>query len=602
MIFETSAIFSTDRDIDYDIALTNPNYEIKNSQINFDSRLPLSKIEEIKEEIVSVKKLKKNHFQNIGQILFVKIIKRFKKIKKISYSLSTGFIITKNNKKNIITTLHTFTSDSKIKKINYNTSFIFFIRSEYNINDDISKFITNLNFFLKKSKNDIKIKKIKQIITKKIVNFLKNKKGYFGELFFNEDFLFLRKKLLKFMFYNKYEEKLKDIFYNHQPKPSIDICILEISENLENILKLKKIEGLKIKKEKQNKLYNYNLEKYIKGKKNRNDFSFLISYQDSIKNSIYEIEFESKKKLVNSKKKLKKFPICYFLNNNLSISYIKIWKENNYLINFEGSTTSGSSGGPIFDTDGIVIGINFGYYIFGDDKKNKNGFKNFEIQKDTEIVKIEENFGIKKENRFIHNLRCDNKFKSDMEFDLDIKKEENLNHVNTFSENISYGEIEKKSNFSKISSSTNFSKKKNSLSSLINFDINCSINNDKKKFDNVGIGLNLGISIFHPCLRIFFEFYSFEQYEKKIYKKKGKSIKDLKKSLKKNKENNERKLKNLNKSKKNKVFSHNLTINKIKKNKKGIYHEFEKIILTQNMYDLKKKKKNLYMLLEEIDY
>ena len=387
---------------------------------------------------------------------------------------------------------------------------------------------------------------------------MKNKKGFFGEIFFNLDFLFLRKKLLKFIFLNNFEEKLRDILYYHQPKPSIDLCILEISEKLKKILDSKKINGLKIEKEKKNNFLNYDFKKYLKGKKNKNDFCFLISFQDNIKKSIFEIEFENKKKLLNSKKKLKKFPICYFLNNNLSISFIKIWKSNNYMINFEGSTTNGSSGGPIFNNKGHIVGINFGYYIFGDDedlKKNKK--KN--IRKN------------KNENDFFNNK--------------------------TILESINFMEIEE--NQFKNKNSKNFknkyfssSKNKNddNLNNLINYDISL----ENKNNDNIGIGLNLGISIFHPVIRIFFGFNSFEKYKNKIFKKKGKKLSEITKKI----INSSSYKKNNKEHKKNQK---NVITKKI--SLENNFFEEKNINENNNLIDFNKrveinKRKNLYMLLE----
>jgi S1-C subfamily serine protease len=50
------------------------------------------------------------------------------------------------------------------------------------------------------------------------------------------------------------------------------------------------------------------------------------------------------------------------LHDDFSVSVCEVIRDSSYLLTYIGSSTAGSSGGPLVNEFGKILGVNFGYY------------------------------------------------------------------------------------------------------------------------------------------------------------------------------------------------------------------------------------------------
>jgi hypothetical protein len=170
----------------------------------------------------------------------------------------------------------------------------------------------------------------------------------------NNNFLLIRKDLItsNFKTENLADNILLDPEYNLQPLPSIDASILDISENLQKYLETKQIKGIEI--------LNESTDKEI------DDLKFAIGYNCN-KGEIPKETFIS---TVELKSELDAWD---FVSYNKTVSVLKTRYDNNFLMTNISSLLTGSSGAPILNKEGKILGISFGYYT---DKTQYESVKN----------------------------------------------------------------------------------------------------------------------------------------------------------------------------------------------------------------------------------
>ena len=170
----------------------------------------------------------------------------------------------------------------------------------------------------------------------------------------NNNFLLIRKDLItsNFKTENLTDNILLDPEYNLQPLPSIDAAILDISENLQKYLATKQIIGIEILNESPDK--------------DIDDLKFAIGYNynnGEIAKETYVSTIILESELAESD----------FVSNNKSVSVLKTRYDNNFLMTNISSLLTGSSGAPILNKEGKILGISFGYYT---DKTQYESVKN----------------------------------------------------------------------------------------------------------------------------------------------------------------------------------------------------------------------------------
>jgi len=208
----------------------------------------------------------------------------------------------------------------------------------------------------------------------------------------------IRKDLIasNFKTENLSDNILLDPEYNLQPLPSIDAAILDISENLQKYIATNQIKGIEILNESPDK--------------DIDDLKFAIGYNynnGEIAKETYVSTIMLESVLAESD----------FVSYNKSVSVLKTRYDNNFLMTNISSVLTGSSGAPILNKEGKILGISFGYYT---DKTQYESVKNcldlISFDKNA-INEKKENYKVSKNSNLSirMNHECFNIFKNFLE-------------------------------------------------------------------------------------------------------------------------------------------------------------------------------------------
>lgn len=170
----------------------------------------------------------------------------------------------------------------------------------------------------------------------------------------NKDFVNFRKDWLANIQKNQQYVHIIDPISQLKPSPAFDIAILDLENATINALEQKGAKFARID----------DLALTVKPK----DDVYLFGYHDT-DGFVNFLDEEYKKTVIldekiegeTQKEKVKlTVELSNFINPNKSISTGKCKKIENGFLAFKASTSEGSSGGPVFDSNGQLIGISFG--------------------------------------------------------------------------------------------------------------------------------------------------------------------------------------------------------------------------------------------------
>jgi len=251
----------------------------------------------------------------------------------------------------------------------------------------------------------------------------------------NQNFLNIRKLIIN-NFANKYntdENILLDPEYNLQCLPSIDAVIFNISDSLKSLLLKNNIRGIKIA----------SFDESMK----LNDLFYAIGYNET-KTKLHK--YENYRLTYNFKTWTEaKLSLGDFINDNKSASLIHKKYDNNYIFTNISSLSEGSSGAPILNQDGKLIGMSIAYYQDQTDYEEIGTNKNLKMFDKNSVIENKENYLVQKNSNLA--LSINHKI---FEIFLDsIDKEFNRNYWTQKKEFI----------FPKKKSSKIFNKRKNEI-------------------------------------------------------------------------------------------------------------------------------------------
>lgn len=350
-----------------------PNYWISNNNIKLKSRKPVSKFKDnlLKDRYnnyaKNINKNIKKYYNSIGQVFAIVYNIKYKNNYYIDFVCGTCNYVKINIKNYFITCLHLFGNDEHYYPIK-----ILFIKHKKNVLKVFKSKITKFyNIFSKRAPN---ITSLKQYFDKEFDNYLSKNNIFYINLKINYNFLKHRKQYLMGLLKNN--NILRDPYLNIQPIPSLDIILLDpIDNNNKRICNI--LSPINLSHNQKSNNINNILDRNVSISPK---YYFLLSYQSP--STTFNKELISSSALNSIKE-------TDYINNNFSLSFIKVKAINEHYISFIGNTCEGSSGGLIFDNNLNPIGINFGCYY--DDSTNNNTIKN-KINNSKQLYKIDKKY------------------------------------------------------------------------------------------------------------------------------------------------------------------------------------------------------------------
>jgi len=336
-----------------------PNYPVVKGKIIFQDGLP-NKNQKIKIKIGNDKLIEQslepfeiketdayndeeflNTLNSVGQLMILKISKLGNNHLSYDIVFGTFSIVIFNKNIKILTALHNIQLNeiylqtfiiynfSDFDKFSHVTSLIDklleenLIKNSHDLNEFKENLISNLN------SDDLLVEKLE-------------------EKCINPNFLNIRKEII--VGFSNEENKdnniLLDPEYYLQCLPSIDATILNISDSLSSLISKKNIKGIQIASDYESMEMNELLYAIgfnnTKGKLEiKNDYSLTLNFNNNLKEDIH---------------------LASFLNPNKSVSLVQKKFDNDYIFTNISSLSEGSSGAPIVNKAGKLIGMSIAYY------------------------------------------------------------------------------------------------------------------------------------------------------------------------------------------------------------------------------------------------
>ncbi|KAL4477787.1 hypothetical protein ABPG72_018961 [Tetrahymena utriculariae] len=191
--------------------------------------------------------------------------------------------------------------------------------------------------------------------SKLLQNYLQDEDKYFKEqpvfqAFINYEFLEYRRELISVISESETSHQLLlDPLNGLQCLPSIDCCLLSFEDKFIEFCNKQKIFPLNV---------SYNQFNSYEDQQNN---ICMIGYQQ-ILGSIFQKKDPTYLLNTLHDKQIQPIEVNKLINPHKSLQVGQYTKTNNYILTFEASTTQGSSGSPVLDLNGNLIGINTGYF------------------------------------------------------------------------------------------------------------------------------------------------------------------------------------------------------------------------------------------------
>ncbi|EAS03376.3 hypothetical protein TTHERM_00730250 (macronuclear) [Tetrahymena thermophila SB210] len=347
-----------------------PNYPIRHQKLLINNFLPKqkdnSKIKPLRVNLSQPQIINlEQKAQAVGQV-FVVYVEKSNFIDFLEISCATFSVVefqnqqTNNQHQNEIfglTVAHVFMDTPQNTKGDY-YRLIFVSMSEIDTFEDF-----------KKSLQTFKAKKRRQIVdfnkqngfnikdfSKLLQNYLQEEDKYFKgqpifQAFINYEFLEYRRELISVISESETSHQfLLDPLNGLQCLPSIDCCLLSFEDKFIDFFNKQKIYPLQIS---QNQ---YNIQE------DQQNNIYMIGYQQIIGSIFQKKDPTYILNMLYDNQTIQPIEVNKLINPHKSLQVGQYAKSNNYILTFEASTTQGSSGSPVLDINGNLIGINTGYF------------------------------------------------------------------------------------------------------------------------------------------------------------------------------------------------------------------------------------------------
>ncbi|KAL4432071.1 hypothetical protein ABPG74_014325 [Tetrahymena malaccensis] len=221
----------------------------------------------------------------------------------------------------------------------------------------------------KKSLQTFKVKKRRQILdlskqngfnikdfSKLLQSYLQEEDKYFKEqpiyqAYINYEFLEYRRELISIISESETSHQLLlDPLNGLQCLPSIDCCLLSFEDKFIDFFNNQKICPLRIS---LNEFNNY---------EDQQNNICMIGYQQIMGSIFQKKDPTYLLNVLHDKQEIQPIEVNKLINPHKSLQIGQYAKTNHYILTFEASTTQGSSGSPVLDLNGNLIGINTGYF------------------------------------------------------------------------------------------------------------------------------------------------------------------------------------------------------------------------------------------------
>jgi len=332
-----------------------PNFPVNQGKVIFEESLPIDnlaikfekgtylKIKNLKPYKINNKEIPdeekfSNALNSTGQLIIINIYRLIYGYISYDIDLATFSVVNFKKEMKILTALH---SIQKCEK--YLETLIIYNFSDY---DFSFKIISILNDILKEKLKDVNI--FIELMKSDLEKYVELHIDYLKDII-NENFLNMRREIITDYSNPQkrtFENILLDPEFYLQCLPSIDAIILDISEIFKLFLLNRKIKGIQIAADDETNAVN--------------EILFAIGFNDNKgkfdQNEIYNLTINNNNKtgLVLS--------LNTFINSNKSVSLVQKKYDNNYIFTNISSLSEGSSGAPIVNQQGKLIGMSIAYY------------------------------------------------------------------------------------------------------------------------------------------------------------------------------------------------------------------------------------------------